>query len=167
MIIRNLDICDAPLMLEWLTDKSINCFFRFDSSDMKLADAENFIEKASKSDNCIHYAVADDDNQYMGTVSLKNIDYTDKNAEIAVSFRKCAHGTPFTVDGMKAVIEKAFTELGLNKIYLNVLADNTRAIKFYEKLGFIYEGTSRKHIFIRDKYCDLKWYAIFNERTDI
>lgn len=165
MIVRNLEIKDAPHMLEWLTDSSINCFFKFDSSNMTMDDAVAFIEKAKDDLATKHYAIADELDEYLGTISLKNINQTDKNAEISISFRKRAHGTSYTSEGMKAVIKKAFSEYGLKKIYLNVLSNNIRAIKFYEKIGFVYEGTSLQHVRMNNQFYDLKWYAIFNEEN--
>lgn len=43
---------------------------------------------------------------------------------------------------------------------LNVLSSNKRAISFYKKCGFIYEGKFKDHLFIDDRYQDLEWYAI-------
>ena len=61
------------------------------------------------------------------------------------------------------ILKYGFSELGLNKIYLNVLANNIRAIKFYEKLGFVKEGVFRKHLKIRDTFIDLQWYSMLRE----
>ena len=54
----------------------------------------------------------------------------------------------------------------LNRVYLNVLDENIRAIKFYEKLGFHYEGLFRQHLYIKDKVVSLRWYALLKREYE-
>ena len=57
----------------------------------------------------------------------------------------------------------AFEQLGLHRIYLNVLADNSRAINVYRKIGFIYEGEWKDHLLLRREWKSLSWYAMTRE----
>jgi diamine N-acetyltransferase len=43
-------------------------------------------------------------------------------------------------------LEKGFQELGLQRIYLIVRKNNPRAIRLYEKCGFMETGECRKEI---------------------
>ena len=43
----------------------------------------------------IHMAITDDNDEYMGTVSLKNINYIDSFAEFAITVRRTAMGKKF------------------------------------------------------------------------
>ena len=52
----------------------------------------------------------------------------------------------------KNIIEFAFNKLKLKKIYLNVMSNNVRAIKFYKKMEFQYEGTFKQHIKIQNQF---------------
>jgi len=66
--------------------------------------------------------------------------------------------------------KRAFDQLGLERVFLNVLADNPRARRFYEKAGFQYEGCFRHHLLLKDGWHDWVWMAILKEdyerRTD-
>jgi RimJ/RimL family protein N-acetyltransferase len=42
-------------------------------------------------------------------------------------------------------LEIAFDRLNLNKVWLKVNDDNTRAISFYDKMGFVREGLLMMH----------------------
>ena len=53
------------------------------------------------------------------------------------------------------VLEYAFLELGLNRVYLYTLLNNERARKVYERNGFKHEGILRKHYFNKGDYQDL------------
>lgn len=53
--------------------------------------------------------------------------------------------------------------LKLQKVYLNVLSENLRAIRFYQKIGFRYVGESKNHVKIRGVFHDLMWFEIQKE----
>lgn len=159
MELRKLQKCDIDGMLEWMHDDDINRFFRFHAADTTKEQAEIFIENSFTKENR-HYAVVDEKNQYLGTISLKNINLEDRNAEYAISIRKGAWGKGVSAEATKKVLEIAFEELKLQKVYLNVLSENGRAVKFYEKAGFTYIGESKNHVMIKGEFYDLKWFEI-------
>lgn len=161
MVIRKLCQKDAPYMLEWMHDENINKNFRSDFSQMTLEKAGQFIDN-SFNDSNQNFAIVDSNDEYMGTISLKNIDYDNRNAEYAIVSRTVAHGTGITFAATKELIDYAFKELKLHKVYLNVLEENIRANKFYQKCGFEFEGTSKECLFLNNSYHNLNWYSMVN-----
>lgn len=157
---------DAEGMLSWMKDKSINDVFATDFGSFTLEKVLKFIESANKDKSNLHLACVDDNDEYLGTVSLKAINKQDKNAEYAISFCKKAHGTGAAHYATQEILKIAFMELGLERVYLNVIPDNTRANAFYKKSGFVFEGTFRKHIQIKDQLKDLNWYSILKEEYE-
>ena len=162
MKLRVLELKDADGILEWMKDDEINRYFRFDPSKISRESVEGFINNSIGDDNK-HFAIAGDDDIYLGTVSLKVIDYINKNAEYAISLRKSAIGTGAAAFATREILKTAFCDLKLNKVYLNVLSSNTRAVNFYKKMGFIFEGTFKKHLYLREQFVDIEWYSIFSE----
>lgn len=156
--LRPLRSEDAPLMLEWMQDPSIACFFRFDASTMTEEKCRSFIASANLDPDSHHYAIANEQDSYLGTISLKNI--RDGRAEYAISTRKCVHGTGAAMQATREVLRIAFDELGLNTVYLNVLTENLRANAFYRKAGFQYTHTEQNALEIRGTKKDLNWYEI-------
>ena len=164
MIIRRLQLKDAEGMYEWMQDEDVTCFLAQDFASKTLEDCRNFIMSAAKEeDKKLHRAICDDTGQYLGTVSLKHIDKRNKNAEYAISMRRKAMGTGASTYGTVEILNYAFEVLGLEKVYLNVIPENIRAKKFYQKIGFQLEGRAKKHILIKGKLCDLEWYAFYKE----
>lgn len=157
--IRPLQTKDARLMLEWMKDPSITRFFRFDSANITMEDCRKFISEATRDANTLHYAVVDANDEYLGTVSLKNIDTNDGTAEYAISMRACAHGSGAAAQGTEEILKVAFDKLHLNRVYLNVLADNGRANAFYKKMDFMFERIEKNAVQINGAYHDLNWYA--------
>lgn len=156
--LRPLAAKDAPWMLEWMTDPDIVCFFRFDASGVTLENCRNFIAEAKEQKDCLHYAIVDASDTYLGTVSLKHITQTD--AEYAISTRRCAHGTGAAMAATRQILDIAFRERKLNRVYLNVLADNSRANAFYRKVGFLFVRCEENAVMIRGAQKDLNWYEI-------
>lgn len=169
--LRNLQKKDAEFMLEWMHDKELQKCFRKKMADVTLEEAMAFCTAGNTEEQIwdganLHYAIVNEQDEYLGTISLKNIDLVNKNAEYAISMRRCAHGTGAAAEATGLLLKKGFNRLGLHRIYLNVLKDNTRAIRFYEKCGFTYEGEFRDCIRIDGEYKNLKWYSILKTDFD-
>ena len=162
MRLRRLELKDAPGMLEWMHDTTINKNFRADFSAYNLEKVEAFISH-SLTDQDKHFACTDEFDEYLGTVSLKNIDWNSRNAEYAISFRKKTHGTGASYFATDEILKIAFYKLNLEKVYLNVSGKNLRAISFYEKYGFTLEGHFKKHILINGVLEDLLWFGILKD----
>ena len=162
MTLRRLKEKDANYMLEWMHDEEIINQFEQDFKKYNLEDCIKFIKNSNTNDN-MHFAIANDNDEYLGTISLKNISYKNRNAEYAISMRKSAHGTGVAMEATKELLNKAFNELSLEKVYLNVLDKNCRAIRFYNKVGFKKEAVFEKHIRFDHTWLNLLWFRIFKD----
>ena len=131
MKLRKLIIEDAPLMLEWMHDPSVVRNMQTDFSRKELKDCIAFIHAAEMDDGNLHLAIADDDNIYQGTVSLKH--FRNGTAEFAITIRKSAMGTGVASLAMKEIIRRGFEGCGLKQIYWCVNPENKRAVRFYDK----------------------------------
>ena len=165
IVLRQLSEKDAPLMLEWMHDYDTQKSFQKYMLNVTLEDARRFCREAKlngkpKQGENMHLAVVNDGDEYLGTVSLKNINLEYHSAELAISLRKKARGQGVAKEAVELLLKKGFEEIGLHRVYLTVLADNIAAIKLYEKCGFIYEGELRDHIFKNGRYVSWKLYGM-------
>lgn len=159
-MLRKLSFKDIPFMLEWMHNEKINCNFRYPFATMNEIKVKAFIENSFTKENQ-HFAFTDAEGIYLGTISLKNISAQDKNAEYAIVTRECAQGTGAAFKATQEILRYAFENLNLQKVYLNVLAQNVRANKFYQKCGFQFEGAFKQHLFLHGDFYDLNWYAYY------
>lgn len=160
MKLRKLVEKDAQFMLEWMKDEKVNCYFRFKPQDITIESTKEFIRQSKNNKLSYNYAIADDDDEYLGTVTLKNIDKISKNGEYAIALRTKAQGQGAGRYATEEILKIAFNELKLERVYLNVLSVNEHAIKFYEKIGFVYEGEFLEHVMINDNLRSLRWYRM-------
>jgi len=160
MILRKLQPNDAAGILSWMKDPSVNCFFRFSADDVTSRTVEKFISESQDTTHNMHLAIVDESDTYMGTISLKNIDTSARNAEYAISTCTQAHGTGIACEATREILRIAFEDLHLHRVYLNVLDENGRANHFYVKCGFVYEGQFRDHVNIRGTLKTINWYSM-------
>lgn len=161
MYLRELNINDAPFMLEWMHDESVTHDLSTNFNTKTIEDCERFISGSHDKTKDLHLAIVSDSDEYMGTVSLKQIDEVAGNAEFAIAVRKSAMGRGYSWFGMIEIIKFAFEELGLNSVYWCVSNDNQRAVRFYDKHGFHKAIDISESILSR--YSDvpnLRWYSV-------
>lgn len=166
MKLRKLEVKDVAGMLEWMHDPEIQKGFRFSAEEKDKEAVLKFIREANTGlidGKDIHFAVSDENDEYLGTISLKNVDLVSKKAEYAISLRRMAQGKGIAAEATHEILKIAFEQYGLERVYLNVFSDNQRAIHLYEKCGFVYEGEFREYLYLRGEYKTLKRYSILKE----
>lgn len=173
MKLRDLEMKDAPFMLEWMHDESVVKNLRGNFKEKTLTDCEDFILASADKKSDIHLAIVSDEDEYMGTVSLKNVDRSNNSAEFAITVRNSAMGRGYSWWGMEEIIRLAFEKYGLDNVYWCVSRDNERAIRFYDKHNF-HEAVDIPST-ITSNYSgmtNLKWYSvlkgdILDDRTEV
>ena len=79
-----------------------------------------------------------------GNVRLLGIDLFHLRAELAISIGEPdCFSLGLGTDAIRLVLGYAFEDLGLRRVDLQTDADNARAIRCYEKCGFVREGVLR------------------------
>lgn len=165
-MLRRLMDKDAPYMLEWMQDKDITSGFQKAFSQAALEDVLDFIH-CSFDDESQNFAFVNEQDEYLGTISLKHISHINDKAEYAVVARKCAQGTGAARQATEELLQYAFGKLQLHKVYLSVLEENVRAQKFYEKCGFKREGLEIDAVKIKEQYHNHIWYGIINTNNNV
>ncbi|MEL6691294.1 MAG: GNAT family protein, partial [Pseudomonadota bacterium] len=81
--------------------------------------------------------------------------WADKRASLALGFLdENLLGKGLGAEAMEAVAEFALGPLGLNRLSVRALAFNARAIRAYEKIGFVQEGVERQSALIGSEWHD-------------
>lgn len=114
-----------------------------------LEDAKQFVEAIQNNELewCVEY-----EGRMIGQARLV-VNSTDNRARYAVGlFDPTVWGKGLGTEITKLVLTYAFTTLQLHRIDLRVLSYNERAIRCYEKCGFIQEGMEREGSLINGRY---------------
>ena len=163
MELRKLKPEDAPLMLEWMHDERVTHDLQTDFASKTMDDALSFINNSLTDKENLNLAIVNDDDEYMGTVSLKHIDGI--SAEFAITVRTAAMGKGYSIFAMKEIIRIAHDEYGLQYVYWCVSPDNKRAVRFYDKNGFERIGSDKLQIrgsYTPEQIASYYWYIVRN-----
>ena len=102
-----------------------------------------------------------EDDRLIGDVGLDPVrdSHADTFVGIAIGEREY-WGKGYGSDAMRVILRYAFTELNLHRVSLNVFEYNPRAIRSYEKVGFIHEGRARGVLHRAGRRWDLLYMGI-------
>jgi len=101
------------------------------------------------------FAIETLEGKYIGGCGVNDVDW--KNSKVVVGIHigdRCCWGKGKGTEAMRLLIDFVFNEMNINKINLRVYSFNKRAIRCYEKCGFIKEGVLREEIFRGGEYHD-------------
>jgi RimJ/RimL family protein N-acetyltransferase len=91
----------------------------------------------------------------IGEILLDNFVEADGRAGLIIGILDAtALGRGLGTEAIKAIAEFSFDVLKLHKLSMRVLAFNTRAIRAYERVGFVREGLERESAFIGGVWYD-------------
>lgn len=91
----------------------------------------------------------------IGEILLDNFVEADQRASLIIGLLdREALGKGLGTEAIRAVAEFAFDTLRLHKLSMRVLAFNIRAIRAYERIGFIREGLERESALIGGAWHD-------------
>ena len=65
-----------------------------------------------------------------------------------------------SVCSCRLLLKYAFKKINLNSVQLGVNANNKRAIRAYEKVGFVQEGNRREFLYCNGEYCDMMVFSV-------
>ena len=162
MRLRELELKDAAAMYEWTQTSDIISGLHQDYSKYSLDDAKEFIKDAKWKMDERHFAIVSDENEYMGTVSLRHIDQKLGIAEFAIVVRKKAMSKGYAWFGMLEALGLAFNKPSLERVYWRVKKNNTRAIHFFRNHGFnmLDEDIPSEILERHSNERDLVWFAV-------
>ena len=104
----------------------------------------------------VNLVVADrESRRYLGQCSLTKVDQTARNAELSVVIAPDSAGRGYGREAVGLLLEYAFRQMNLNRVFLRVYAENERAVRCYRACGFREEGREREQVYFDGHYGDV------------
>ena len=163
IILRPVERTDLERLVTWRNNPSISKHF-FNVFPLSLAGQESWFEDLLEREDKQLFIIATKEQVPVGTVGLDNIDYKNQRAEFGGLLIEPAHQEKgFALDATMALLQFAFDDLNLNRIYLHVFNWNEPAIKLYLGCGFQKEGLLRQSVYKDGGFQDVLLMAILRD----
>jgi RimJ/RimL family protein N-acetyltransferase len=150
---------DIPRWMEWINDPEVTAGLMV-SLPMAWTDEEKFFEdnaRRPQAERVMAIDIQDGEGwRHIGNCGVHNIDWRVRSAELGIMIGdKSAWNQGFGTETMRLLLRHGFETLNLNRIALDVYDTNPRAIRSYEKAGFVLEGRKRQAMFKNGHYIDV------------
>ncbi|KKC30494.1 acetyltransferase [Caldanaerobacter subterraneus subsp. pacificus DSM 12653] len=160
---------DVELALKYINDPEVKRYLTPGIPyPLTLEDEYKWFESLSSSKDTYSFAIETlEDGKYIGGCGINEIDWKNKVAVVGIFIGDKEYwGKGYGTDAMKVLIRFIFEQMNMNRVELYVYSYNTRAIKSYEKCGFVKEGVLRKRMFRDGRYYDEYVMSILKEEFD-
>ena len=106
--------------------------------------------------------VIKEEDRLIGSCSIRINDPERREANISYELDPHEWGKGYATEASRHILRFGFEELGMHRIWSQVIAENLRSGRVLVRLGMRLEGRLRETEFIRDRWCDTLLYAILD-----
>jgi len=140
---------DAAWFARW--DRDTEYIRLLDGAPFRLIPVKKVKEEIEKeieenaANACLFVVRTLADDRLIGFVELEGIRWPHGDTFVGIGLGDRDYwGKGYGTDAMKIVLRYAFTELNLQRVSLDVFGYNERALRSYQKAGFVIEGRQRQ-----------------------
>jgi len=158
---------DLPRFVAWLNDPEVRAGLML-YLPISLAEEEGWFERMlthPEDEHPLAIEIRQGENWLpVGNCGFQKIDWRCRTGEVGILIgEKQYWNQGYGTEAMRLLLRHGFETLNLNRIGLDVYADNPRAIRSYEKAGFVLEGRRRQAMFKRGQYVDILQMSVLRE----
>ena len=159
-----MNVEDAEIYTKWLNDVNIVQYLNVHNALVSVQGERNYIENFCTRE--FHLAIIKKDtDEVIGNIALENPDYKNGTCELGIFIGEEDNlDKGYGSEAIKLLTNYGFKELRLHTIYLMVFSNNPRAIRAYEKCGFVECGRRHEAVFLGGKYIDLVYMELINKK---
>lgn len=159
--LSHADVTDC--YLSWLRDPDVVRFLEVRFTEPSADNVAAYVSSFDNTNTFLFGIFAKPRDMHVGNISLK-IDPNHKTAWHGTMIGdKDYWGRGASEAAHKLLINFAFGELGLRKLYAGVNVRNVAAIFNLRYLGYSQEALLRKHYCFQDEYIDAKYFSLFRD----
>lgn len=158
-----------PKYVEWLNDWEVAQFLMPGIlAPFNLDDETEWYENRHKKEGNYLFAILTlTEKKLIGNCGLHNADLKNRSATFGIVIGEKEYWSKgYGTDATRTLLRFGFSELGLNRVELEVYDFNPRAMRAYEKAGFRRDGMHRQGLYRNGKFHDEIIMCILREEWD-
>ena len=150
---------DLPLFVAWLNDPEVRAGLLM-YLPLSIEDEEswfgNMLQRPAVEHPLVIEVLQGEGWTPIGNCGYHNVEWRVRSAEVGIFIgEKSYWNQGIGTEVMLLMLKHGFGTLNLNRIYLEVYENNPRAVRAYEKAGFIHEGRKRQGMYKEGQYIDI------------
>lgn len=140
----------------WYSDAEVARLTRYRDGPMKPDEIDRFFTARVLGIDSLTLAVhLRAKNRLIGSCAFSQLDADNGSALFHITIgEKDLWGRGYGTEATRLMLDHAFSTMGLHRVSLAVFSFNERAIRSYEKVGFVVEGRARDAIYREGRYWD-------------
>ncbi|MGD0056974.1 MAG: GNAT family protein [Methanomassiliicoccales archaeon] len=151
--LRAVERVDLPSFVKWINDPEVTRFLEL-NPPMSMEDEERWFVDLQKDPDKV-FSIDTKDGKLIGNVGLMRLNWKDRSVIIGIMIGEKEYwNRGFGTDAIETLLGYLFDEVNMNRVYLIADERNARALRCYEKLGFMKEGLLRQHLYKNGNYID-------------
>ena len=164
--LRAFELGDLERTQKWHNDpalyETVVGAFRYVS---RAAEEEWLRQKQAYSNQEVNLAIClKADSTHVGNMYLRNINWIARHAEVSMFIGESEQrGKGYGTAALRLLIQHAFRDLGLLRLYAFVLEENLPVLQVCEKCGLILEGKLRQHAYKDGEFKDVLVVGLCSE----
>jgi RimJ/RimL family protein N-acetyltransferase len=167
---RAIEKEDLPSFVRWLNDPEVKLGLSL-LYPLSLAEEEEWFSNMLKKpprERPMAIEIQPDPRKdhwvFVGNCGLFLLDWENRSAEIGIHIgEKTYWDKGFGTRAMQLLLKHGFESMNLHRIFLRVYESNQRAIRSYEKAGFIQEGKMREAQYLKGSYVDVLLMSVLRQ----
>jgi RimJ/RimL family protein N-acetyltransferase len=162
--LRAVEHDDLPMFVSWFNDPEVRQGLMA-YLPMSLAQEEKWFEEMLKrptdSQPLVFEVQELDEWISIGNIGLFEFNNRVRSAELGIVIgNKSYWNKGYGTKAIQLMLKHCFETLNLNRVSLRVYENNPRAVRCYEKAGFVHEGRLRQAVFQDGEYLDMLMMSV-------
>lgn len=158
LILRKITLDDAEDMYLYASDEEVTRYVIWDTHS-SLSDTIEFINTFLSQYHLPWGIELKENGKFIGTVHFVWWQ-PEHSAEIGYVLSREYWGKGLITEAARAIITFGFESMNLVRIQARCFLENKASERVMQKLGMSFEGISRKAMYVKGEYKDLKVYSI-------
>jgi diamine N-acetyltransferase len=161
--LRPMDEGDLPNFVEWFSDDEVTRWLAQAPQSPSLEEELEWYHRQRSNPETLLWAIEMQDGRMVGSTELR-LEPERQKAELGIVIgEKSEWSGGLGTDTVRLILQYAFEELELNRVELTTDEENARAIRCYEKVGFVREGLKRQDRVVDGRFGNTVLMAVLRE----